>query len=105
MEQLPDDIAPQQLARLAIERFIREGEMIAPPSEPTGVLAKRAGAFVTLKTTDGKLRGCIGTIEPACATLAEEIVRNAISAATRDPRFPPVTPAELSGLVYGVDVL
>src|SRR5215208_6719256 len=101
MGQLPNDIAPPQLARLAIERFIRGGEIIAPPSAPLGILVNRAGAFVTLKTTEGRLRGCIGTIEPACATLAEEIVRNAISAATRDPRFPAVAPAELSSLVYG----
>jgi AMMECR1 domain-containing protein len=38
-------------------------------------------------------------------TLAEEIVTNAISAATSDPRFEPVTPAELSNLRYSVDVL
>ena len=103
--QLPNDIAPQELARLAIEHFIREGELIDPPSEPEGILADRAGAFVTLRTIEGNLRGCIGTIEPAHATLAEEIIRNAISAATRDPRFPPVTAGELSNLVYGVDVL
>ncbi|HVG20518.1 MAG TPA: AmmeMemoRadiSam system protein A [Blastocatellia bacterium] len=105
MEQLPNDIAPPELARLAIEKFIREGERINPPPEPTGVLAERAGAFVTLRTGGGKLRGCIGTIEPMCATVAEEIIRNAISAATHDPRFAPVTENELSDLTYGVDVL
>jgi AmmeMemoRadiSam system protein A len=51
------------------------------------------------------LRGCIGTIEPARDTLAEEIVANAISAATTDPRFEPVRPEELSNLHYSVDVL
>jgi AmmeMemoRadiSam system protein A len=105
MEQLPNDIAPQELARLAIERFIREGERIAPPTEPAGMLADRAGAFVTLRTGGGNLRGCIGTIEPVYQTTAEEIIHNAISAATRDPRFPPVTERELSDLTYGVDVL
>jgi len=103
--QLPNDIAPEDLARLAIERFIRDGELIDPPSEPSGLLAERAGAFVTLRTVEGNLRGCIGTIEPAYATVAAEIIQNAISAATRDPRFPPVAPGELSNLVYGVDVL
>ncbi|HEX8088927.1 MAG TPA: AmmeMemoRadiSam system protein A [Blastocatellia bacterium] len=105
MEQLPNDIAPPELARLAIEKFIREGERISPPAEPAGILADRAGAFVTLRTVGGKLRGCIGTIEPVYETTAEEIIRNAISAATRDPRFPPVTEDELSDLTYGVDVL
>src|SRR4051794_13158888 len=103
--QPANDIAPQELARMAVERFIRGGELIDTPSDPQGVLAERAGAFVTLRTGDGGLRGCIGTIEPACATVAEEIIRNAISAATRDPRFAPVAPDELSNLTYGVDVL
>jgi MEMO1 family protein len=103
--QLPNDITPPELARLAIEHFIGKGELIDPPSEPSGILAERAGAFVTLRTGEGNLRGCIGTIEPACATVAEEIIRNAISAATQDPRFPALTPGELSNLVYGVDVL
>jgi AmmeMemoRadiSam system protein A len=101
----PDDISPHELARLTIERFIRDGEIIAPPAEPTGILAERAGAFVTLRTADGQLRGCIGTIEPQCATVAEEIIQNGVSAATRDPRFPPVSPQELTGMTYGVDVL
>jgi AmmeMemoRadiSam system protein A len=51
------------------------------------------------------LRGCIGTIEPTQKSLAEEIIANAISAATRDPRFPPVSVEELSYLRYSVDVL
>ena len=51
------------------------------------------------------MRGCIGTIEPARETLAEEVVANAISAATNDPRFDPVKAAELSNLRYSVDVL
>jgi AmmeMemoRadiSam system protein A len=51
------------------------------------------------------LRGCIGTIEPVKDSLAEEIIANAISAATRDPRFPPVRAEELPNLKYSVDVL
>ena len=53
----------------------------------------------------GELRGCIGTIEPLRATLANEIVANAISAATQDPRFKPVVADELAELRYSVDVL
>jgi AmmeMemoRadiSam system protein A len=60
---------------------------------------------VSLKTLDGDLRGCIGTIEPVKDTLAEELIANAVSAATIDPRFPPVTADELSNLRYSVDVL
>jgi AmmeMemoRadiSam system protein A len=105
MSHLPDDITPPLLAREAVEAFILDGEVIEPPLNPQGVLAHRAGTFVTLRTTDGNLRGCIGTIEPMQQTVAAEIVRNAISAATRDPRFPPVMAGELASLTYGVDVL
>lgn len=105
MQLPPNDILPQELARLTVEVFIRDGKVIEPPADPQGVLAMRAGAFVTLRKLDGQLRGCIGTIEAEQLNVAEEIVHNAISAATRDPRFRPVTTSELPGLTYGVDVL
>lgn len=65
----------------------------------------RHGAFVSIHTKDGCLRGCIGTILPTKDTLYEEIIANAKSASTRDPRFPEITPDELSDLVINVDVL
>lgn len=105
MSRAPDDITPPELARLAVEAFIGKDERIEPPVEPKGTMADRAGVFVTLRTVGGDLRGCIGTIEPVQATVAEEVIRNAISAATCDPRFSPVKPDELQSLTYGVDVL
>ncbi len=90
---------------MTVERYITDGEIIVPPREPRGVMADRAGAFVTLRTIDGLLRGCIGTITPTCHTVSEEIIQNAISAATRDPRFAPVAVKELPRLTYGVNVL
>src|SRR5688500_10008447 len=105
MESPPDDLTPPELARLAVERFVTEGKVLDPPLAPGGVLAGQAGAFVTLRTVDGNLRGCIGTIAPTCETIAEEIIQNAISAATRDPRFAPVAVEELLVLTYGVDLL
>lgn len=105
MSRPPGDITLPELARFAVESFIKKGERIEPPAEPKGLLAERAGVFVTLRTVDGALRGCIGTIEPAHATVAEEIIRNAINAATLDPRFLPIKPVELPDLMYGVDVL
>lgn len=105
MARPPNNLALPELARLAVERFILSGERLEPPADVQETLAKRAGVFVTLRTPNGQLRGCIGTIEPACATVAEEIIQNAISAATRDPRFPPVAQHELAGVAYGVDVL
>lgn len=91
------------LARRAIDAYVRERRVIVEAS-PTGVLASRAGAFVSLhKGTD--LRGCIGTIGPTHETLADEIIHNAIQAATADPRFPPLSAEELGDLEISVDVL
>jgi AmmeMemoRadiSam system protein A len=64
----------------------------------------RAGVFVSLKK-GGELRGCIGTIFPVTGSTGEEVIENAVSAATRDPRFPPVTESELPDIQYSVDVL
>ena len=67
-------------------------------------MKERAGVFVSIKKF-GELRGCIGTFEPTRANVAEEIINNAISSATQDPRFPPVNAAELPHLSYSVDIL
>ena len=93
-----------ELARRTIETYVRTGKRIPPPAEPTPEMRQRAGAFVSLHR-GGELRGCIGTIAPVEENLAEEIIQNAISAATRDPRFPSITPGELEGLDVKVDVL
>jgi AmmeMemoRadiSam system protein A/AmmeMemoRadiSam system protein B len=90
------------LARRTVETYVREGRVIEAPEE---LAQQRAACFVSLKTLEGDLRGCIGTIEPVKPTLAQELIANAINAATRDPRFPPVTADELPRLRYSVDVL
>jgi AmmeMemoRadiSam system protein A len=105
MEHPANNIAPIDLARLAIESFIRDTRIVAPPVEPAGILALRAGVFVTLRVRRDELRGCIGTVAPECDTVAAEIIQNAIRAALTDPRFPAVTREELTYLRYGVDVL
>jgi AmmeMemoRadiSam system protein A/AmmeMemoRadiSam system protein B len=92
------------LARDSVEMYVRTGNRLDPKNVGPFLL-QRAACFVSLKTTTGDLRGCIGTIEPSQANLAEEIVSNAIGSATRDPRFPPVGEDELSSLRYSVDVL
>ena len=92
------------LAREAIERYVLDGVRIEPPEELTTEMRRRAGAFVTVRR-HGKLRGCIGTIQPTCDSLAEEVIQNAISAVSRDPRFPPLARHELEGLEVKVDVL
>ncbi len=93
-----------QLAIDAIESFVKEGRTISVPSELTDEMKGRAGVFVSLKK-HGELRGCIGTFEPTQPNIALEIIHNAISAATRDPRFPRVQERELSEITYSVDVL
>ena len=93
-----------QLARRTIEHFVRVGETISPPSDLTPEMKQRAGVFVSLHKS-GALRGCIGTIEPVQSNVAQEIIHNAISAATRDPRFPPVRSDELNDLEISTDVL
>ena len=76
----------------------------ATPLAIEELTGKQAGAFVSLHK-DGKLRGCIGTISATRDCVADEIIENAISASTRDPRFDPVTEEELPYLEYSVDVL
>jgi AmmeMemoRadiSam system protein A len=92
-----------QLARRAIETYVRLHKRLKPPPDFPDL--KSAGVFVSLHQPDGELRGCIGTIQPQRETLALEIIENAISAATRDPRFPPLEPPELDALDISVDVL
>lgn len=76
----------------------------APPP-PSSMLSRPSACFVCSKTRGRELRGCIGTFEPEKNTLAEEVVANAIKAATRDPRFRPLSESELPTLRYSVDVL
>ena len=93
-----------QLAKNTVETYVNTGEAIAPPEEPTPEMKQKAGVFVSLHKF-GELRGCIGTFEPTRKNVAAEIISNAVSSATRDPRFPPVAPEELEDLEYSVDVL
>jgi AmmeMemoRadiSam system protein A len=94
-----------QLARQSIEAFVRNKKTLSPPDDLTPEVAQQAGTFVSLHTKDGALRGCIGTFQPTQPSVAEEVIHNAVSAATRDPRFPPVQLDELDDLDISVDVL
>ncbi len=95
-----------RLARKAIEKWVRERRELTPAEmrEEKRQLRGKAAVFVTLKKQDA-LRGCIGTFQPTRETLAEEIASNAISAASRDPRFPALSEEELNDLEISVDVL
>ena len=94
-----------RLARASVEHYIlRHRKMEMPGDLPAELTARRAGAFVSIHE-HGKLRGCIGTISPVRDCLAQEIIDNAVSASTRDPRFSPIRADELKWLEISVDVL
>lgn len=94
-----------KLARLSLETYVKTGGYAKLPAGlPDELTNTRAGVFVSLKK-GGRLRGCIGTIMPAEPSVAQEILKNAVSAGTGDPRFEPVEEDELGALVYSVDVL
>lgn len=100
----PTGRAALALAREAVERYVRTGLAAEPPSDLAPELRHPSGAFVTLRVR-GRLRGCVGTVAPARADVAREIVASAIAAACTDPRFPPVQPDELDVLEYEVDIV
>jgi AmmeMemoRadiSam system protein A len=92
-----------RLAKRSVESYVKQGKVIQA-KRLTPEMKPKAGVFVSIHK-GGELRGCIGTIEPQRNNVAEEIITNAISSASRDPRFYPVTPDELGDLEYSVDVL
>lgn len=93
------------LARQAIETYLATGQVMPPPSPLPDDMAEPGAVFVSLHSAGGLLRGCRGTIVPTEPTLAEAIIKTAIASATDDPRFHPVTEAEVAGLNIKVDVL
>lgn len=92
-----------KLASEAVESYVGQDKVLKP-KELTDEMKQRSGVFVSIKK-HGELRGCIGTFEPSRANVAEEIVANAISSATQDPRFASVVVSELGDLEYSVDIL
>lgn len=94
-----------QLAKDAVNEFVLKNKTIEPPAYlPPEYLNEKAGTFVTI-TDNGALRGCIGTYLPTKNNIAQEIIANAIAAATDDPRFAPLAPSELDKLSYEVYIL
>lgn len=90
-----------KLARKSLEYYIKNGEYLPIPD---GTLEMKKGVFVTLKKNN-MLRGCIGTIQPSRESIEIEIMQNAVSAGTQDPRFQSVKESELDELIYSVDIL
>ena len=93
------------LAKQSIENYIKTGAIIELPKDlPDEFYNRQAGVFVTIKK-DNELRGCIGTFLPTRKNIGEEIISNAISAATQDYRFSLIIENEFSELDYEVSVL
>jgi len=94
-----------RLSRVAVEEFLINGRKIAPPPNTPPDLYEERGVFVTIKRyPSNELRGCIGYPEPIMP-LVLATIDAAISAATRDPRFPPMRPQELDSVIFEVTVL
>ncbi len=105
MEQRAQEDAYVQLARNAVEAYVRGRKVLEVPKDlPKEMYTEQAGAFVSIKE-NGALRGCIGTIQATQTCIAEEIIGNAISASSRDYRFSPIEEEELDQLTISVDIL
>ena len=91
------------LARRSIIYYLKHNKFLKPKNTE-GIQSGKAGVFVCLKKK-GELRGCIGTILPTKSRISEEIIKNAVSAALNDPRFPPVALSEMSEIICSVDIL
>lgn len=98
-----EESTPVSIARMTVESFVETGRIPSVDDVPP-FGAGMAGCFVSLHR-GGALRGCIGTILPTKESVASEIIRNAVSACSEDPRFDPVRPDELGDLEISVDVL
>ena len=96
---------PVRIAKASLNYLMEHGKVLPAFNEPVPAeLQQPAGVFVSLKK-QGQLRGCIGTILPTQPDATGEIIHNAVSAATADPRFPRVQPQELAELEISVDIL
>lgn len=96
-----------KLARLAVEEYLKNRKRIKAPEKVPEKLLQPCGVFVTInKVVDDEkeLRGCIGYPYPSLP-LIEAVVDSAISSATGDPRFPPLSQKELDSVVFEVSVL
>ena len=91
------------LARRSIIYYLKHNKFLKPKNTE-GIQSGKAGVFVCLKKK-GELRGCIGTILPTKSRISEEIIKNAVSAALNDPRFPPVDLSEMNEIICSVDIL
>ena len=96
-----------RLARNTVKTYLETGKVVKAPENTPNKLFENCGVFVTINSLKGgekKLRGCIGYPYPT-SPLVEAVIDSAVSAATRDPRFYPLSLVELGNVVFEVSVL
>ena len=93
------------LAYQAIKTYLETEQLLPAPDPLPANMVEPAAVFVTLYAADNQLRGCRGTLVPTEPNLAEAIIRTAVSSAINDPRFTPITLAEVTELKIKVDIL
>jgi uncharacterized protein (TIGR00296 family) len=96
-----------KLARRAVEEYIKNGKVINLTKDVPQKLLEKCGVFVTINSVRGgdkELKGCIGYPYPT-TMLAQAVIESAISSATQDPRFSPLSSKELDRVVFEVSVL
>jgi len=96
-----------KLARQTVTTYLENGLLLQVSDEISSKLMEPVGVFVTLSINNNEnkmLRGCIGLPYPT-TPLAKAVMDAAISAATQDPRFSPVTLEELDQIVFEISVL
>jgi len=94
----------QDVARRAIETYLRSRQLIDPPQPIPAALQEPSALFVTLRK-GRELRGCVGSLRPTAPTAAHELIRYAVASAVRDPRFEPVRMNEVRDLSIKVQLL
>ena len=103
--QIKNEDSYISLARKTIENYINNNQALTLPNKlEKDMYNKKAGVFVSIHKMNN-LRGCMGTFLPTTNCIGEEIISNAILAATKDPRFNPIKKEELPYLEIKVDIL
>ncbi len=92
------------MARSALEEFARNDKVTIPDRWDNDYLNEKRGVFVTLKKTDGSLRGCVGFPFPT-KPLGAATIEATVAASAKDPRFPRVEGIEVPNLSVEVSVL
>lgn len=96
-----------KLARKTVQEHLQTGKVVNVPKDTPTKLMQRCGVFVTVNSLEHgkkKLRGCIGYPYPT-TMLAQAVIECAISSATQDPRFSPLSSEELGQVIFEVSVL